>query len=859
MKRKISVLFIAFLAIFSFTARADEGMWMPFLLESRIAVMQSMGLELSAGDIYSVDKPSIKDAIVTLDYGSCTAELISPNGLLLTNHHCGYDEIQKHSSIQNDYLTYGFWTTGISGELPNPGKTATLLVRIEDVTARVLAELSDDMGESERQNVVDQVCERIAQEAAEGTHYEAEVYPFFGGNSYYLFVTETFRDVRLVFAPPSSIGKFGGDTDNWEWPRHTGDFSLFRIYTAPDGSPADYSPDNVPFKSRHYLPVSLAGVGKGDFAMVMGYPGSTSRYMTSWGVENEIENVNTTRVAVRSAKLEIIKADMSKSDEIRIKYAAKYSQSSNYWKYSIGQNKGLKNLYVSDRKKELENQFSLWVEADAARKAKYGDALRLIRTYYTDGATYLRATNYWFEAIYSGPEIFRFALKARRYQVSLRNPDLDATALAELAEGLKSDASDFFKDYNPDTDRKVIAALLPIYAKNVAPLYHPDIFRQIKEGFGGDYNSYANYLISNSILADPKKFEALMNKPDHEQVFFSSDVLGFAGALGDLYNLLKNQPDEKAMIENQIREIKDVVPYFFSNFDAKTHKEEFVSKMESFYRPFSKEQLPDIFKEIDKTYGGDMKRFADALFSTSIFTDKNRMEAFLAKPKWKVLENDLAFKTSLSIMKEMKSAILESDPAFAATISVLESYFNAQNSLEELEQGKAKGERLFIAGLMEMFPDKQFYPDANSTMRLTYGTVGDYEPRDAVVYKHFTTLDGIMQKEDSTNEEFVVPARLKELYVKKDYGPYAYADGTVHTCFTTNNDITGGNSGSPVINAKGQLIGCAFDGNWEAMSGDIIYEPELQKCICVDVRYIVFIIDKYAGAQYLLDEMTLAR
>lgn len=700
-------------------AVADEGMWLPSLIyKLNISEMQELGLELTAEDIYSINNASLKDAVVALDRGSCTAELISGDGLLLTNHHCGYDEIQSHSSVDHDYLQDGFWAMTREAELPNPGKSVTFLVSIEDVTDKVLAEITDDLTEEERSRKVYEVTRELEREAKSDTHYEVYVRSFFNSNQYHLFVTETFNDVRLVGAPPQALGKFGGDTDNWMWPRHTADFMLFRIYAGPDGKPASFSEENIPYQPKHFLPVSLNGIEQGDFAMVMGYPGRTNRYETSFGVQYIMDVTNPVRVEVREEKLRIIDKYMSSSQKARIQYASKYARSSNYYKYSIGQNRGLENLNVIGKKQELEDEFIQWVNADNSRKEKYGKALQYIEEAYSN-TEIRKAQEYMAEAMVRGPEIFMFAYRGlpvyRFLSEGETRPEFVEMIKNRITDGMDS----HFKDYDAETDKKVAAALMKLYADNIDPKYHPAFFA-----------------------------------------------------------------------------------------------------------------------EVQKKYKGDFEKYAERMFKRTVFADENELDAFLDKMKLRTLERDMAFQAARDIFDKFRE------------LNDLASANNDQLS---------KGNRLFVAGLKEMQENKTFYPDANSTMRLTYGQALNYEPRDGVIYKYYTTTDGYLEKEIPGDMEFDVPPRMKELLLAKDFGRYANDDNELVACFITNNDITGGNSGSPVLNAKGELIGIAFDGNWEAMSGDIAFEPELQRCINVDIRFVLWVIDKYAGATHLIDEMLIVQ
>lgn len=711
--KKSLILAIAVVILCGFLpAKADEGMWMlPLIKKLNIGTMHEMGLKLTAEDIYSVNKSSLKDAIVIFGRG-CTAEVVSDKGLIFTNHHCGYGQIQSHSSVEHNYLEDGFWAKTLRDELPNPDLTATFLIRIEDVTEKINAVLNSDMTEAERENAIRTKQSELESDATEGNHYNASVRSFFEGNQFFLFVYEIYKDVRLVGAPPSSIGNFGDDTDNWMWPRHTGDFSIFRIYCAPDGSPAEYSTKNVPLKPKHFLPISLKGVEDGDFSMVLGYPGGTQRYMTSYGVNEVLEVTHPNRIKIRGLRQEILMEDMMAEEKVMIQYASKYSRSSNYWKFSIGQSEGLKRLKIYEKKQKLEEEFQNWVTQNDSREEKYGDALELIEEAITSRKSYVNASQYLVECLLMPVEIFALARNTSNLVSALeKDPkNMDESVKKELLQI----SEEHFKNYNLETDKKVTLAMLKLYYEDVSKEFHPDLFN---------------------------------------------------------------------MIENK--------------------------------------------------YKGDFEKYVDRLYSKSVFATKESFEEFINSPKVEKLKSDLAFLGS----KSVRSKYLE--------IRYLSSQYNPD-----------KGRRLFMDGLMKMQKDKVFYSDANFTMRLTYGKVGDYQPRDAVYYDYKTTLKGVMEKEDPGNREFIVPDKLKQLYKEKNYGAYG-ENGKMITCFTTNNDITGGNSGSPVINANGELIGIAFDGNWEAMSGDIAFEPELQKCINVDIRYVLFIIDKYAGATRLIDELKL--
>ena len=695
------------------TAFADEGMWLlPYLQKTNYADMKAAGLKLKATDIYNPDGPSLKDAIIIFGPG-CTGEIVSPDGLIFTNHHCGYSSIQQLSTTENDYLANGFWAMDRSEEIPVPGLSVHFIRKIEEVTDRMTEGLEGLPFEEYTAKVNERRGELTEAYRAEYPGKKILVESFFGGNQYFLFVMDEYTDIRFVGAPPSSIGKFGGDTDNWMWPRHTGDFSVFRVYSDRDGQPAEYSKDNVPYAAPAHLTVSLKGYKPGSFAMIIGFPGSTERYKTSYEIDYTLGTDNPNRIFIRGERQKLMMEDMLASDEVRIQYASKYAMSSNYWKNSIGESRGLKKLKVRDTKLATEKRFTEWVNADPARKEKYGEALPLIRKAVEGRAPYMDRLQYFSETLLRGTEIIQAAGIAR--PLVGKDNRLDSSKLESVKKKLEA----FYKDYSPSTDRKIAKRMFGILRDSIAPEHLPSSFVVIEEQFGGDVDAYVDYVYDNSA-----------------------------------------------------------------------------------------------------------------------FADRSRAEALLASPTVEALLNDPAYKMRREVVKTYNALI---DP------------------INSFSEDFARGHRLYVAGLMEMDADRVFYPDANFTMRLTYGQVLPYEPQDAVSYNYFTTLDGVIAKEDPENAyEFSVPEKLKELYRTKDYGPYA-EKGVLHVGFISNNDITGGNSGSPVMNAKGQLIGLAFDGNWEAMSGDIAFEPALQRTISVDIRYVLFIIDKYAGATRLIDEMTIVR
>ncbi len=716
--KKLTLIFVMMVLCLGQKARADEGMWLPLFIDRlNYTDLEKMGLHLTAEEIYSINNSSLKDAIIIFG-GGCTGEIVSPEGLIFTNHHCGYGAIQSHSTIEHDYLTYGFWAMNKNEELPNEGLSVRFLVRIEDVTEKVLITLDPTMDETKRTEKIRETSSAISKEATKDNGYDASVRSFFGGNEFYLFVYEVYNDVRLVGAPPSSIGKFGADTDNWMWPRHTGDFSVFRVYTGPDGKPAKYSKDNIPMKSKYYLPISIDGVEREDFAMILGYPGSTDRYLSSWGVQLAIDESNPTIVKIRDKKLEIMREFMDADDAVRIQYASKYARVSNYWKYFIGQTKGLKRLKVVDEKQKQEAAFGEWVNANPDKKSKFGEALQLLENGIAGKKQFNLASIYLNEAIFRGSEILSFARSYNNLQKLLESKEKNAAAISEEIGKLRNAAPKFFKDYCQPLDMKMLGSMLEMYYQNIPKNQQPLLLEQIFNKYKADFSTYAS----------------------------------------------------------------------------------------------------DVFKK-------------------SIFGSSESVNHFLDNPTSKILAKDPAL--------QLLNAFLEILPPI-------------RSGIEEAAKETDKGARLYIAGLREMNPQRQYYPDANSTMRFTYGQVLDYYPADAVHYDYKTHLSGVMEKEDPSNWEFVVPEKLKKLYENKDFGRYGN-DGELVVCFLTNNDITGGNSGSPVINGWGELIGLAFDGNWEAMSGDIAFEPELQRTIVVDIRYVLFIIDKYAGAKNLIDELTITK
>lgn len=711
---KKSIYFISvFITILVWSARADEGMWLPYSINGKnLAEMQRLGCKLTAEQIFSLNQPSLKDAIVQFG-GGCTGELISPEGLLLTNHHCGLGQVQAHSSVEHDYLQVGFWARSKDQELPNEGLTVSFLSYVEDVTSKVMKGVTEEMSEKERTEVIAQNAKRLTTETKGTRDVKVEIVPFYHGNQYILFVYDVYSDVRLVACPPWGIGKFGADTDNWTWPRHKGDFCIFRVYTAPDGTPAKYSKDNVPMKSKHYLPISLKGVQPGDYTMILGYPGSTDRYSTSGAVKNVIEQEGPAIVACRTTKLEQYRTHMDADPAVFIKYASKQASVSNYWKYYIGQVKQLQRNKVFEKRAKQEQDFRDWMAKNSDRKAKYGNIFDEIDKYWQHQSKYKKAIIYHREAGWRGGEAVAFAIRFMRINNMLENKNTPKNNIENEVKSLKSAAQDYFKDYDKATDRDVTIALLNL-----------------------------------------------------------------------------------------------------------------------FYKDIDSEQLPATIKQIGKKSNENFTNFVDKAFAKSVFVDADKLNSWFENPK-----------------------SLSKDPIFALMVEIVQSYVKLTDQAQVVSCDRA--DRLFMQGLKEMQTDRNFYPDANFTMRLTYGSVENCKPANAITYDYYTTLDGVMEKYKPGDWEFDVPEDLIKLWEKHDYGRYADKNGDLVVNFITTNDITGGNSGSPVIDANGNLVGLAFDGNWEAMSGDLSFENEVQRTICMDVRYLLFIIDKMANAQNLINEMKI--
>ena len=724
--KKLLVFTLALMAMMG-RVYADEGMWLSMFVERLNYVdMQKMGLQLTPEELYSINHSSLKDAIVGLGNGPkptgffCTGEIVSGKGLLFTNHHCGYSSVQKLSSVEHDYLRDGFWAKDFSEELP-ADMTASFLIRMEDVTQDVLGVVTDDMDWAARGKAINAKIKELQEAASEDGKYNPVIKGFFEGNEYYMFVYQVYTDVRLVGVANESIGKFGGDTDNWMWPRHTGDFSIFRVYADKDGNPADYSKDNVPLTPKNHLQISLDGVQQDDFTMIWGFPGSTERYMSSYGIDYNVDTFYPIIIDIFGKQLEVMDEFMQQDEAVRLMYSDNHAGLANTWKNFIGQCTMLRKNKVSEAKVALENDFHKWVISNADRNAAYGEALPNLKKAYADLGGIAKHLFYPNFVVQVGP-IGR-AAACMGYYMAATGDDKDMAAAAAMElQGMDVDA--LFAETDPRVEKKTFAEMLKLYR---------------------------------------------------------------------------------------------------NAFDAA--------------------DLPEIYgKVIDKKFKGDIDAFADYVYDNSIFATPESMKAFIAKPSAKKLGKDLAYQIS----SQMMDAVREAAP----------QYRRAQTTV-------AENDHLFVKGLREYYaatqPEKSLYPDANSTMRMSYGSVQDYMPADAVHYDYVCTANGILEKYVPGDYEFDAPKRLIELIEKKDFGPYANEDGELIVCFLSTNDITGGNSGSPIMNGKGQLIGLAFDGNWEAMSGDVNFEPRLQRTINVDIRYVLFIIDKYAGATNLINELDIVK
>ncbi len=708
------------IVLLSLPLMADEGMWLlPLLKQQKYVDMQALGLKLADTDIYRPDGPSLKDAVVIFG-GGCTGEVVSRDGLVLTNHHCGYGQIQQHSSLEHDYLTDGFWAASREKELPNPGLTVTFIDKIEDVTDYVRHALAQDTAANEMDFLSARYLNVLAKQKAgekflaDNPGTEVDIRAFYGGNVYYMFTKKVYSDVRLVGAPPSSIGKFGADTDNWMWPRHTGDFSVFRIYADKNGNPAPYSETNVPLRPKRWLKISLKGVQENDYAMMIGFPGRTYKYYTSWEVVERRDIDNRIRIDMREIRQQAMLEEMLDDPAVRIQYASKYAGSTNSYKSSIGMNWAIDKRDFEAVKKAEQDKLLAWAKAN--HKTEYPEALLTLEQIVRDRKD-LRFRSWMLsEAIMGGIEFTRVPVDVDSVVTALKGKDKgrqqEQIRLLEAAYRRFAD-----KDYAPAVDRKIAKVMLSAYREQVP------------------------------VWSQPKYFD-----------------------------------------------------------------------------------------QIDKKFKGDVDAFVDYLFAKSIFGSEANFTAFKQRPTVKALENDPMIRFARSVRDERNNLVV---------------------GLADFDADHALAHRTYVKGLLEMYRDQANFPDANSTLRITYGQVKGYSPRDADYYTHQTTLEGVMEKEDPDNWEFVVPERLKELYHKKDYGRYATKDGRLPIAFCANTHSTGGNSGSPVLDADGALIGINFDRNWEGVGGDIQYLPDYQRSIIVDIRYVLFVMDKYAGAGYLLDEMDI--
>ena len=697
--------------LFAFSVKADEGMWLlKELNKQSIARMQELGFTFPIDKLYDENNPSLKDAIVIFG-GGCSGVAVSEKGLIFTNHHCGYGAIQKLSAVEHDYLKDGFAANNINEELSADGLTVSFLHTTKDVTEEIMSQIPSVLSEIQRQLVIDSLSNAMIQEYLNDPFAEARVVPFYSGNKYYMVVYDIFRDVRLVVAPPSSIGKFGGDTDNWMWPRQTGDFSVFRVYANKDNRPAEYNPENVPYAPKYVVPVSVAGYKEGDYAMTIGYPGRTKRYMSSWGIQRMMDSENKPRIEVRGEKQKIWREAMNSSDAIRIKYASKYSGSSNYWKNSMGMNEALTNLGVVKEKEAIEKELAEWIESNPEAKAKYGNTLSTLENAYISSAEDALNTTYYLETFRNGIEIIRFANTLLEFEAT--------NTEQEKEDFINERIIDSYKDYEPELDKRVLPVMLRLYASR-AP----------------------------------------------------------------------------------------------------------------------KDNLPDVYKVIEKKFKGDYEKYADWLFKNSKFVNLDDLMVLLKK------------KDNKDIIK---------DPAMDLALSVKDMGYQMSEKMIASYEDIIRAEREFMAALMEMNPDYAYSPDANFTQRLSYGTVQGYEPRDGAWYNYYTTTKGVFEKEKPGDPEFNVQPDILDELRKANFGQYQNDKGELVTCFLSNNDITGGNSGSPVLNGNAELIGLAFDGNWEALSGDVVFEPEMQRTISVDIRYSLYVIDKIMKAPHIIQELQLSK
>jgi hypothetical protein len=720
MKSNILIIWLLLTIILTPALRADEGMWIPLLIEKyNIKLMQEKGFKLTAEDIYSVNKACMKDGIMQFG-GGCTGELISSDGLLLTNYHCGYSQIQKHSALEHDFLTDGFWAMSQKEELINPGLSVTFLKRMEDVTDRVMKGVTDGMEGTERNKLISSNISEITKSAAGDNGYTAVVRPFYMGKQYFLFINESFRDIRLVGAPPSAIGKFGGETDNWIWPRHTGDFSLFRIYAGKDNKPAEFSEENIPYKPVYHFPISLKGFKEGDFTMVFGYPGTTSEYVPSYHVDMIKNYFNPKMIAIRAKKIEIMESAMNSDPLIRIQYSAKKAGIANSWKKWIGESQGLEKMATIEKKKAFESRLSTWINADKSRSAKYGTILSDYKALYAKLNEYNIVNSFTSEVFFSsGAEAVSFSRNIKSLADLIEN-NADKDQIDVMKINLIEAGNSFFENYNKATDKKLFVAVMTMYGENIDPKWQAPEYIKLKNSCKGSFSSVADKLFEKTVFADELRFEA-----------------------------------------------------FVTRFNASS-----ISKL-------------------------------------------NKDPFYI-----------LALNAGDFLATEVRPELMR-----------------INNKIQDLN-------RDYMTVQMEYDKERVFYPDANSTLRLSYGNVKGYFSKDAVYFTHYTTLKGIMEKDNPEIYDYDVPDKLRDLYKAKDFGRYT-EKGEVPVCFIANNHTTGGNSGSPVINADGHLIGINFDRAWEGVASDLEFNPEQSRNISLDIRYVLFIIDKFAGAGYLLKEMTI--
>ena len=691
--------------------KADEGMWLlKELNRQSVERMKELGFTFPINKLYDEKNASLKDAVVIFG-GGCTGVAVSEKGLIFTNHHCGYGAIQRLSSVEFDYLKNGFKADNMQQELYSDGLAISFLRSMEEITDQILPKVPSVLSEVQRELAIDSISDELLAQYDDDPFTSARIIPFYSGNKYYKVVYDVFRDVRLVVTPPSSVGKYGGDTDNWMWPRHTGDFAVFRVYADKNNKPAKHSADNVPYKPKYVVPVSLGGVNNGDYAMTIGYPGSTQRYLSSFGIAQQMESENKPRIEVRGAKQDIWWDAMTKNDTIRLKYANKYAGSSNYWKNSMGMNEAITKLGVLAEKQQLESRLTTWINSNNKNREKYGNLLNTLSETYANSTDLARYTTYFLETFNNGIELTRFANTILQF-------DMDGTE-EDKASFINDRIIESYKNYEPKLDRKVLPVVMKLYAERVPAQYLPDIYEKIKTEFGGDYDKYADWLFANSQFTN----------------------------LADLMELLKVADTER----------------------------------------------------------------------------------------------------------------LTQDPAMELALSAKDMGYELSGQMISAYENMMRGERQLMAALMEMDPKKNFYPDATFTQRMSYGSVKGYEPRDGVWYDYYTTSKGVLEKYKENDPEFHLQSYIVDALRKGDFGRYAAKDGTMRINFLSDNDITGGNSGSPVFNGKAELIGLAFDGNWESLSGDILFEPEMQRTISVDVRYVLYTIDKIMNAPHIINELKVVK